>query len=135
MPFVLDCSQTMAWIFPDEASPASDALRDSLLHDLAIVPALWHLEVGSVLLGATRRGRIREQDWTRIQAALAALPIEVDHEAPEQVWTAILPLAATHKLSVYDATYLELALRLKLPLATLDADLRAACGVVKVTIA
>ena len=132
MPFVLDCSQTMAWIFPDEATPASDALRDSLLQDVAVVPALWHLEVGNVLLVALRRGRIQAADLTRIQAALQALPIEVDYEVPERVWKSILPLATQHGLSAYDAAYLELAIRLQLPLATLDQDLRAACATAKV---
>ena len=57
MPFVLDCSVTMAWVFPDEASEATGRLRDSLTGDRAFVPSLWLVEVGSVLLAATRRGR------------------------------------------------------------------------------
>ncbi|MGK2859781.1 MAG: type II toxin-antitoxin system VapC family toxin [Thermoanaerobaculia bacterium] len=134
MPFVVDCSMTMAWVFADEATPATDALRDSLVSDLAIVPGLWPVEVANVLHVATRRGRIHKSDWTKIRKSLAALPIEIDPETSARAWPASLPLAYTHKLSAYDAVYLELAVRMKLPLATLDKDLRAACRAVKVPV-
>lgn len=134
MPFVLDCSLTMAWVFPDEATDATDTLRESLVNDLAIVPALWPIEVGNVLLVATRHRRIQVQDWKRIRADLTALPIEIDTETPEQVWQAIMPLAFEHKLTAYDAAYLELAVRLKLPLASLDKQLRTACRAAKVEV-
>lgn len=134
MPFVLDCSLTMAWVFPDEATEATDVLRESLLNDVAIVPALWPIEVGNVLLVATRHGRISVRDWKRIRNDLASLPIEMDHETSEQVWQTIMPLAFKHKLSAYDAAYLELAMRLTLPLATLDKELRLACRTARVEV-
>ena len=134
MPFVMDCSVTMAWVFPDEADERTDALREMLLTDLAIVPGLWSVEVGNVLLVATRRGRIHARDWNRIQRALAALPIEIDPETPERIWQSVLPLALEHKLSAFDAVYLELAARHKLPLATLDKQLRAAARAAKVEV-
>ena len=126
MPFVLDCSVTMAWVFPDEANARTDALRELLLSDMAVVPGLWSVEVGNVLLVATRHGRIHSRDWNRIQRALAALPIEIDPETQERIWQSVMPLALHYKLSVYDAVYLELALRHKLPLATLDRELATA---------
>lgn len=126
MPFVLDCSVTMAWVFPDESSDATDALRDSLLEDTAVVPALWRIEVANVLLVATRRGRVREEDWGRIRDDLAALPIETDLIGTESVLDFVLPVAGSHDLSVYDAMYLGLALRRGLPIATLDRKLAAA---------
>lgn len=126
MAFVLDCSVTMAWVFPDEANDSTDALRESLLKDSAVVPVLWPIEVGNVLLAATRRGRISEDDWPRIRDALAALPIDFDPESCDRVLDSVLPIANEYKLSVYDAMYLELALRLGLPLATLDQELIAA---------
>ena len=126
MPFVLDCSVTMAWVFPDEASEATGRLRDSLIGDRAFVPSLWPVEVGSVLLAATRRGRIGADEWPRICASLDALPVEVEPVSSSRVWGAALALADRHGLSVYDATYLELALRMRLPLATLDRALAAA---------
>ena len=110
------------------------ALRESLVSDMAVVPALWPIEVGDVLLVATRRGRIRVNDWKRIHGDLAALPIEIDSETPSRVWPAILPLAHKHKLSAYDAAYLELAVRFKLPLATLDKELRTACRAARIEV-
>lgn len=126
MPFVLDCSVTMAWVFPDEASAATGRLRDSLIDDRAFVPSLWPVEVGSVLLAAARRGRVGADEWPRICASLEALPIEIEPVSTPRVWGQALALAERHDLSVYDAIYLELALRMKLPLATLDRALAAA---------
>ena len=126
MAFVLDCSVTMAWVFPDEATEATNQLRDSLVESRAFVPSLWPVEVGNVLLVATRRNRIRVDDWPEIRASLEALPIEIDPVTTSRAWGASLELARTHQLSVYDAMYLELAMRLQLPLATLDRALRGA---------
>ena len=124
--FVLDCSLTMAWVFPDEATESTDRLRESLMNGRAFVPSLWPVEVGNVLLIATRRGRITRDDWPRIHTGLGALPIEIDPISTSRVWTVALDLATKHQLSVYDATYLELAVRLQLPLATLDRRLGTA---------
>ena len=132
MAFVLDCSVTMAWVFPDEATEATNQLRDSLLESRAFVPSLWPVEVGNVLLVATRRNRIRVDDWREIRASLEALPIEIDPVTTSRAWGASLELARTHQLSVYDAMYLELAMRLQLPLATLDRALRTAARTVGV---
>ena len=126
MAFVLDCSVAMAWVFPDEASEATDRLRDSLIDDRAFVPSLWPVEVGSVLLTATRRGRIGMSVWPVICANLEALPIEIEPVSTSRVWEHALTLANRYDLSVYDATYLELALRMRLPLATLDQALATA---------
>ena len=126
MAFVLDCSVTMAWVFSDEASEQTDRLRESLVDDSAFVPALWPIETGNVLLMATRRGRIARNDWRRIRVALRALPINIDPVTTDRVWTAVIELAEANGISVYDAMYLELAQRLRLPLATLDRALAAA---------
>ena len=126
MPFVLDCSMTMAWVFADEATASTEALRESLLSESAVVPGLWPVEVGNVLLVALRRGRITEKDRARIRDDLLALPIDIEPVSCERVWGAVLRVANQRNLSVYDAIYLELALRLKLPLATLDKTLAAA---------
>ena len=126
MAFVLDCSVAMAWVFPDEASETTDRLRDSLIDDRAFVPSLWPVEVGSVLLTATRRGRIDMSEWPVICTSLDALPIEIEPVSTSLIWEHALALANRYDLSVYDATYLELALRLRLPLATLDQALASA---------
>ena len=124
MPFVLDCSVTMAWVFRDEATDATDRLRDMLGKNRALVPALWPTETANALLAATRR--IEREEWPRLRMQLDALPIDVDPVSPARAWRPALDLAAVHDLTVYDATYLELAMRSGLPLATLDRALRTA---------
>ena len=125
--FVLDCSATVPWVFGSEATPASDALLDALAAGAkAWVPSLWHLELGNVLLGAQRKARIDKAGIEKFLAALDAFDIEVDAETMGVAWTRTLALAESFGLTVYDAAYLELALRKSLPLATLDAQLDAA---------
>ena len=126
MAFVLDCSVAMAWVFPDEATEATGRLRDSLIDGRAFVPSLWPVEVASVLLAVTRRERLGADEWPRICASLEALPIEIDPVSMSRTWGATLDLAVEHRLSAYDAMYLELALRMRLPLATLDRALTSA---------
>ncbi len=124
--FVLDCSVTMAWAFPDEATEATAGLRDQLENERAVVPSLWAIEVGSVLLAATKRKRIGVESWRELCGYLEALPIEIDPFSVSRVWGAALRLAHAYDLSAYDAVYLELALRRQLPLATLDQALGTA---------
>ena len=126
MPFVLDCSVTMAWMFRDEATDATDRLRDMLDENRALVPALWPTETANALLAATRRKRIKREEWPRLRTQLNALPIDIDPVSAARAWGPALDLAAVHDLTVYDATYLELAMRRGLPLATLDRALGAA---------
>ena len=126
MTFVLDHSVTMSWGFPDEASEATDRLRESMIEGRAFVPALWLVEVGNVLLTATRRGRITADEWPRICVSLEALPIEIEPVSTSRAWGVALEFAREHRLSSYDATYLELAVRMQLPLAPLDQALGAA---------
>lgn len=127
--FVLDCSATLPWIFDDESTPASDELLEALADGgEAWVPALWHLELGNVLLGARRRNRIDQAGVEAFLAQLGVLDIRVDSETVAKAWGKTLDLASQHQLSTYDATYLELALRRALPLATLDSALASAAG-------
>ena len=81
MPFGLDCPLTMAWVFRDEATAETDAVRDRLVTDTALVPSLWALEVGNVLLAAPRRRRPKREERARLIAAPSALPVTVDEEA------------------------------------------------------
>lgn len=124
---VLDCSATLPWVFADEASPAADALLDQLVQgERAWVPALWHLELGNVLLGAKRRNRIDQAGIEAFLSRLAVYDIAVDDQTMERAWQKTFDLALQHGLSTYDASYLELSLRRGLPLATLDRPLAAA---------
>lgn len=122
---VIDASFAIALVLPDEAKPAG-AMVALLENDGAVVPALWPLEVGNTLVVAERRRRIAAAALDRIANHLAALPIAIDDRPAMQSWIACIALAKRHRLTVYDAAYLELASRLRLPLATLDADLRKA---------
>ena len=126
MAFVLDCSVTMAWIFPDEVTDATNRLREALVETRAFVPALWPVETANALLVATRHGRIARDEWPGIREHLDALPIEVDPASASRTWGAVLDLANAHGISIYDAMYVELAVRMRMPLATLDRTLRAA---------
>ena len=131
--FVLDCSATLPWVFGDEATSACDRLLDELTAGgRAWVPALWHLELGNVLLGAQRRNRIDQAGIEAFLAQLAVYDISVDDQTMERAWQKTLDLAIQHRLSTYDAAYLELALRRAISLATLDSALftaARACGV------
>jgi predicted nucleic acid-binding protein len=130
--FVLDCSITMAWCFADEADGYADAVLDLLPGAEALVPAIWPLEVANVLLVAERRKRINEAQLARLVELLRSLPVIVDRGTLDRVMGAVLPLAREHKLSAYDAAYLELAMREGIPLATRDDRLAEAahrCGV------
>lgn len=121
MPFVVDASVAASWLLPDEQRARAAYAR--LEHDDAVTPALFWLEMRNLFLMNERRGRIDATMTDRALALLAALPITLD-SAPDG--PAIMALARRHRLSAYDAAYLELAQRLNVPLATLDAALQAA---------
>jgi predicted nucleic acid-binding protein len=123
MAFVLDASVTMVWGLEDEDDAIAEVAWRRLESDLAHVPAIWWFEVRNVLLVNERRQRISEQDTMTFVQALSKMDIEIDQTPVEGV---ILALGRTHRLTVYDASYLELALRRGLPLATLDKKLAAA---------
>ena len=129
---VLDSSAALAWVLPNENSAANDALLDQITGGGAVAPGLWPLEIANVLLVAERRGRITLMERQQALSTLGELPIQVDPQTAGRAWRETVDLAASRKLTVYDASYLELALRLGLPLASLDQELRQAakdCGV------
>lgn len=122
---MLDASTTLGWCFADEGNEAEAALERARL-EAVHVPAVWPLEVGNALVVAGRRRRLSEAEAARFLALLAALSIEVEPPPPVSQLPSLLALARTHGISVYDASYLDLALRRGLALATLDAGLAAA---------
>ncbi|HMW24091.1 MAG TPA: type II toxin-antitoxin system VapC family toxin [Burkholderiaceae bacterium] len=123
-PFVVDASVAAAWFLPDEATPFTEAALNATAGGGVWVPALWRLEIGNLLLGAERRRRITSDKRVELVALAAAVRLQVDREPVDMV--ALDALAARHGLTTYDASYLELALRRRLPLATLDKALLAA---------
>ena len=123
---ILDASVTMAWCFEKSRTPVTDAALDAIRDDRAIVPALWALEVGNVLAISERRGLIDERAIANFLALLETIPKEIHDQHLGSSFGDVLRLARMHRLTTYDAVYLELALRLRIPLATLDAPLVAA---------
>ena len=129
--FILDCSISASWCLKDESNDEASKILDRLGEDEALVPAIWPIEMANVLVVAERRGRISAADATRAVELLLSLPIEAEKGGVENM-VRISVLAREHKLTAYDACYLELAQRTGLPMATLDHALRAAaheCGV------
>jgi predicted nucleic acid-binding protein len=125
---VLDSSATLAWIYSDETTESIRSVFKSVADEGALVPALWRLEVANSLTAAVRRGRI-DADFRRASLAdLALLDITTDHHTDFHAWSETLSLADRFKLTIYDAAYLELAVRRSLPLATLDSELRTAAA-------
>ena len=133
--FVVDASATLAWCFRDESVGWVDGLFQRLTSDSqAFVPRHWAFEVANSFLIAMRRGRAKRQELQRAFQNLASLPIYTDMTSDTTIFTTLVTFAERHRLSVYDAAYLELALRSHLPLATLDGDLRAAAVSAGVTV-
>jgi predicted nucleic acid-binding protein len=124
---ILDCSVAMAWFFEGEATPATDKILDHLNGGgRALVAQHWPMEVGNTLLVAERRKRCTAADAGNFLGILRALAIDTDPETGTNATSASLALARAHDLTLYDAAYLELAMRANLPLATLDRELRLA---------
>jgi predicted nucleic acid-binding protein len=123
MSFVVDTSVALAWCFEDERTQPIMDLLYRLGQTGALAPLLWPLEALNGLSMAQRRRRIHGPQRAELAAFLRDLPITLDTETIEHAWTTTAELAERHRLSTYDASYLELARRRKLPLATLDKDL------------
>jgi predicted nucleic acid-binding protein len=134
MSFVIDNSVVLAWCFEDEQTPTIMALLDRVTETGAVAPQLWPIEALNGLLTAERRGRIGADTRQRLAGFLRELPIDIDDETASRVWSTTALLAESHQLTAYDATYLELARRLGLPLATSDEALIAAAQVVGVSL-
>ena len=126
MSMVLDSSATLAWVYSDETTEPIRHVFNLVGENGAWVPGLWKLEVANILEMGVRRGRHDAAFRDSTLADLALLPIRVDTETDRQAWGPTLQLSERHRLTLYDAAYLELALRRGLPLASLDADLRRA---------
>lgn len=124
--FALDCSMTMAWCFEDEATPYSESVLEALADGEAFVPPIWSLEVANVLVVAERKKRLLPAQSLRFVELLQSLPIVLDAEV--RPLGEVLGLAREQRLSSYDASYLDLAVRAGLPLASLDQPLLEAAS-------
>lgn len=121
--FVVDNSVVMSWCFKDETNTYADTVLDKLADATAVVPSIWPLEVVNVLLVAERQKRLSESDSIRFITLLSQLPIVVEHEQPERMMKELLALARANNLSSYDASYLDLAMKRGISIATLDQKL------------
>jgi len=129
VPFVLDASVSVSWLFPDEDHPdAAEALRRIEFED-ALVPPHWWFELRNSMLVAERRGRSDEERTTYALARLSRMRLLY---APQPQEADVFALARRHRLTFYDAVYLELAQRHDIPLATLDPALAAAARIEQV---
>lgn len=124
--FVIDSSVVLAWYFADESDPYADSVAKSLKKATAVVPTHFHLEIANILVVGERRQRSSNAQATAFLTRLAALPLIVDGQTVASAWSDTMALARSHKLSAYDAAYLELATRESLPIATLDDDVKDA---------
>ena len=131
MPFVVDASVTACWLLPDELHSIATVTHAKLTSDHALVPQIWWFEIRNLLVANERRGRLDADKSNRALGILRRLPIVFDQSIDEE---ALLGLARGHRLTVYDAAYLELALRERVPLATLDGALAAAARAERVSL-
>ena len=126
MSLVLDSSAALAWIYGEERTSAIRKLLGLVIDEGAWVPSIWHLEIANILTVGIRRGRNDAAFRDASLQDLSLMWIRTDPETGGQAWGTTLRLAERHRLTLYDACYLEVALRRSLPLATLDSDLRTA---------
>jgi predicted nucleic acid-binding protein len=130
--FVLDASVALVWCFETETVQFTDAVLDSLADRTAVVPTVWPLEIGNALVVAERRRLLDQASSMRFLNLLHQLPITIEQESPLRMFGEILLLAREQQLSTVDASYLDLAMRSGLPLASQDSALIQAaerCGV------
>ncbi|MPZ14745.1 MAG: PIN domain-containing protein [Chloroflexi bacterium] len=126
MAFVVDNSITMAWLFADEDTPFTESVIDRLRDESALVPVIWPLELANALLVGERRRRVTQAQSERFIQLLDSLPITVDVDTAEDAFRGVIDIARAQGLSSYDASYIVLAMREGISLATQDQRLRAA---------
>lgn len=131
---VLDSSVTISWLYSEQSTKAIAEIESRVIEHGAFVPSLWRLEVANILEMGVRRGRHNSTFRDATLGDLALLPINIDPETDRQAWGPTVRLAEQHRLTLYDAAYLELALRRGLPLATLDSELRSAANAENIVI-
>ena len=125
--FIADASVAIAWVHPAQATPETDAMLDRLAAgDSLVVPALWPLEVANALTVLRRRRKLTLDEARTAIEIIRELPAVIDHEAAAMAFTRLVDLATQHELTIYDATYIELATRKQLPLASNDARMKQA---------
>ena len=134
MAFVLDASIALSWCFEDESDAYADRVISLLDREAALVPSVWALEVANVLIVQERRGRLVSADVDRFAVLLQGLPISLEETTVPGALGPVTSLARRLGLTSYDASYLELAIRRGVPLATQDVRLRQAADAAGVSL-
>jgi len=129
---VIDASMAISWLFHNQRSERTRSVLRRVIADGGAVPSIWRLEVANVLRTSTRRGHCTEAYAVHCLQRLGRLPITVDANTDRQAWGATRELSRAHNLTLYDAAYLELAVRLRQPIVTLDLALLNAARAVGV---
>jgi predicted nucleic acid-binding protein len=125
--FVADASVAIGWVHPAQATEETAAMLESIAEGATLeVPALWPLEVANALTMLVRRRKLTDEERKTALGWLAGLRTRVDHEASALAFSALSELAALHRLTIYDAAYLELAQRRGLVFGCKDVALREA---------
>ena len=119
-PVIVDASMAITWCISAESTEATDRMLIAVARSGMIVPAIWWLEVANALVMARRRERLGSGDWTRFEEMLSRFKIETEPVEPIRVIADTARLSQSQRLTVYDASYLELAIRRNAQLATLD---------------
>lgn len=132
---VLDSSVALTWCFSDQRCHYGDTILQRLVEQVAIVPTLWWLEIANVTALAERRGGLSRAQRSRFFELLDSLRITTDPVDAPRTLEAVLELALTHQITVYDATFLEVAKRTRTPLATLDEPMRRAATAAGIALA
>ena len=132
--FVLDASVALSWFFEDEESAYADSVFEALDSSEAAVPGIWPLKVSNALIMAERRGRISTAKSDEFLKSLTALPIDVYAVSQREIFHQALALARNHRLTVYDASYLGLAVQEGLPLATIDDKLHQVASAIGIQV-
>ena len=127
MSFVLDASVTLALLYGEETSLDLNRVEQAIVRSNALVPQLWHVEIANAMLIGIRRNSLALDNARQYLAMLLRSTVTVDGETLTRAWTDTLELGAKHGLTGYDAAYFELAVRKRVPLATLDRQLARAC--------
>ena len=122
----MDNSIVVAWLFEDEVNQYADLVMESLVQSVAIVPPVWTLEIRNTLLVAERRNRLSQEDALSYLELLGGLSIQIERDWQDSDLHHLWALAREHQLSSYDASYLDLAIRRGIPIATQDKALRNA---------
>ena len=126
--FVLDCSIALSWAFDDESSELADAVMQRLRDGKALVPGIWRLEISNGLAIGERRGRLSSEKIGGFLKRLSFMSIVIDPNTSDRAFGSVLELSRRERLTAYDATYLDLALRNRIGLATADRALAAAAA-------